>query len=102
MKLSLTQENLSKALGAVGRIVSSRTSLPVLSNVLLHGDSNRLRIAATNLELGINYWIGCKVEQDGSVTVPARLLTEFVSSLPAGTLELSASEVNVTVKTPHY
>lgn len=97
MKLSSTQENLAKALGTAGRIVSSRTSLPVLSNVLLHAEKNRLRVAATNLEIGINYWIGCKVEQEGSVTVPARLLSEFVSNIPGGTLDISASENNLTV-----
>lgn len=102
MKLSLTQENISKALGTVGRIVSSRTSLPVLSNVLLTAENNRLRISATNLEVGINYWIGCKVDQEGSVTVPARLFSELVSNLPSGNIELSASEINATIKTKHY
>lgn len=102
MRLSLTQENLSRALSSVGRVVSSRSSLPVLSNVLLSTDGNRLRLSATNLEIGINYWIGSKVEQQGSLTVPARLFTEFVSSLPHGTIELAALDNVLTVKTPHY
>lgn len=102
MKLSLTQENLSRALGMVGRVVSSRSSLPVLSNVLLSTDSKRLRIAATNLEVGINCWIGCKVDDDGAITVPARLFSEFVSSLPGGNLELSTDDLILQVKTPHY
>jgi DNA polymerase-3 subunit beta len=102
MKLSSTQENLAKALNTVGRIVSSRTSLPVLSNVILHADHNRLRIAATNLETSINYWIGCKVDQEGAITVPARLLSEFVANLPTGNLELAASETNLTVTAKHY
>src|SRR5690348_18311128 len=92
MRLSLTQENLSRALASVGRIVSTRTSLPVLSNVLLATDGNRLRLSATNLEVGINYWIGSKVEDQGSLTVPARLFAEFVSSLPQGNIELSATD----------
>jgi DNA polymerase-3 subunit beta len=102
MKISLTQENLHKALGVVGRIVSNRSSLPVLSHVLLSADANRLRLAATNLEIGINYWIGCKVTQEGAVTVPARLLSEFVSNLPPGNIDLTASESNLTITTPHY
>jgi DNA polymerase III subunit beta len=102
MKLSLTQENLSRALSSVGRVVSTRASLPVLSNVLLTTDGNRLRLSATNLEIGINYWIGSKVEQQGSVTVPARLVSEFVSSLPKGTVELQAREAVLTVKAPHF
>jgi DNA polymerase-3 subunit beta len=102
LQLSLTQENLSRALSSVGRIVSGRTSLPVLSNVLLATDTNRLRLSATNLEIGINYWINSKVEGEGSLTVPARLFTEFVSSLPQGNIELSGSDTTLTVKTPHY
>lgn len=102
MRLSLTQENLSRALTAVGRIVSTRSSLPVLSNVLIAADTNRLRLSATNLEIGINYWVGCKVDDGGSLTVPARLFNEFVSSLPSGTIELSATDTNLTVKSPHY
>jgi DNA polymerase-3 subunit beta len=102
VRLSLTQENLSRALASVGRVVSSRASLPVLSNVLLATDGNRLRLSATNLEIGINYWIGSKVDQQGSLTVPARLFAEFVSSLPHGNIELAALDSVLTVKSPHY
>ncbi len=102
MRLSLTQENLSRALGAVGRVVSNRSSLPVLSNVLLATDGNRLRLSATNLEIGINYWIGSKIEDEGSLTVPARLFAEFVASLPHGKIDLQGTETSLTVKTPHY
>lgn len=102
MKASLTQENLNKALGIVGRIVSSRSSLPVLSNVLISSDKNRLKLAATNLEVGVNYWIGGKIEQEGAVTIPARLFGEFVASLPSGTIELDGDEAGLTIKTNHY
>src|SRR5471030_2087194 len=102
LRLSLTQENLSRALASVGRVVSTRASLPVLSNVLLATDGNRLRLSATNLEIGINYWIGSKVEAQGSLTVPARLFAEFVSSLPHGNIELSGLDSVLTVKSPHY
>lgn len=102
MKLSLTQENLAKSLGVVGRVVSGRTSLPVLSNVLLSTDGKRLRLSATNLEIGINYWVGCKVDNEGSLTVPARLLSEFVTSLPAGNIEMNGTETSLVIATPHY
>jgi DNA polymerase-3 subunit beta len=102
LRLSLTQENLARALGSVGRVVSTRASLPVLSNVLLATDGNRLRLSATNLEIGINYWIGSKVEDQGSLTVPARLFAEFVSSLPHGNIELAGAENILTIKSPHY
>lgn len=102
MKLSLTQENLAKALGSVGRIVSSRTTLPILSNVLLTTDGNRLRLSATNLEIGINYWVGSSIEAEGAVTVPARLLTEFVSSLPADVINLESNGSSLVIKSPNY
>jgi len=102
VRLSLTQENLSRSLSSVGRVVSTRSSLPVLSNVLLTTDGNRLRLSATNLEIGINYWIGSKVTEQGSLTVPARLFAEFVSNLPHGNIELSALDNVLKVKSPHF
>ena len=71
-------------MGIVGRAVATRTTLPITNNVLLSTDESRLKLAATNLEMAISHWIGAKVEEEGSITVPARLLTEFVNSLPAG------------------
>jgi DNA polymerase-3 subunit beta len=82
MKFSCLQENLSKGLAIVGRAVATRSTLPVLSNILMATDEGRLKLSATNLEVGINCWIGAKVEEDGATTVPARLLTDFVNSLP--------------------
>ncbi len=70
--------------------------------MLLATDGNRLRLSATNLEIGINYWIGSKVEDQGSLTVPARLFAEFVSSLPHGNIELAGIDSTLTVKSPHY
>ena len=83
MKVVCLQENLSAALSEVGRAVASRTPLPITSNVLISTDNGRLRLSATNLELTITNWIGARVEEEGVVTVPARLLTEFVGSLPS-------------------
>ncbi len=83
MKFSCLQENLAKGLAIVGRAVATRSTLPVLSNILIATDEGRLKLSATNLEVGINCWIGAKVEEDGATTVPARLLTDFVNSLPA-------------------
>ncbi len=101
MKLSVTQENLNKALNAVGRMVSNRSSLPVLSNVLLATDSGRLKLCATNLEVGINYWIGAKISEEGSITVPARLFSEFIGSLSSGNVELATDSQILKVQAPH-
>jgi DNA polymerase-3 subunit beta len=88
VKVSCLQENLAKGLSIVGRAVATRSTLPVLSNVMLATDGARLKLSATNLEIGIVCWIGAKVEEDGSITVPARLLTDFVSSLPPERIDM--------------
>jgi len=82
MKLSVTQPSLSKALSIVGRAVSSRSTMPVLSNIMLEAKGNQLRLSAMNREIGINCWIAANVSDEGSTTIPARLLSEFVNNLP--------------------
>jgi DNA polymerase-3 subunit beta len=88
MKISCLQENLSRGLGVVGRAVASRATLPVTQNVLLAADQGMLRLSATNLEIAMTTWVGAMVEEEGSVTVPARLLTEFVTSLGSDRIDL--------------
>jgi DNA polymerase-3 subunit beta len=82
MKVSCLQENLAKGLSVVGRAVSPRSTLPVLGNVLLATETGRLKLSATNLEVGINCWIGAKVEEEGATTVPARTFIDLVNALP--------------------
>lgn len=81
MRLFVMQENLAKGLSIVGRAVSSRSTLPVLSNILLSTDEDRLKLAATNLEVGVSCWLGAQVDDDGAITLPARLLTDWVNSM---------------------
>ncbi len=71
MKVSVSQENLHRALGQVMRAVASETTLPVLNNILLTTENGKLKLAATNLELAITAWVSCTVTQDGAVTIPA-------------------------------
>ena len=78
------QENLARGLSHVARAVSSRATLPVLANVLLKTQDGGLRLTATNLEIGISVWVPGKIDTDGTMTVPARLLTDVVGGLPAG------------------
>lgn len=96
MKISCLQENLAKGLSTVGRAVATRSTLPVLSNILLSTDEGQLKLAATNLEIGINCWVGAKVEEDGAITIPARLLSDFVNSLPKERIDMS---LNTRTKT---
>ncbi|MGD0795398.1 MAG: DNA polymerase III subunit beta [Dehalococcoidales bacterium] len=97
MKLTCLQENLNRGLSIVGRAVATRTTLPITNNVLLATDEGRLKLVATNLEMAISCWIGAKVEDEGSITVPARLLTEFVSSLPSDTIAINLSPQTKTL-----
>ncbi len=88
MKVSCLQENLGKGLSVVSRAVAARSTLPVLSNILLATDNGRLRLSATNLELGITCWIGAKIETEGSITVPAKTLVDLVNTLPGDRVDL--------------
>ena len=89
MQLSLLQENLNLALQNVSRFVSSKSQLPILSNILFTTDNGRLKLSATNLEIGINYWLGAKIDTEGSFTIPAKEITEFISYLSTGKIDLS-------------
>lgn len=92
MRLQLFQENLDKGLRIVGRAVAGRTTLPVMSNVLLTTDGDRLKLSANNFELGINCWVGAKIAEAGAITLPARLLTDFVNSLPPERIDIELDE----------
>ena len=88
MRFTCLQENLSRGLALVGRAVATRTTLPITQNVLIETDQGRLKLSATNLELAVTTWVGGEVQEEGSVTIPARLLTDFVNSLPADRVEM--------------
>ena len=100
MKVSVLQENLAHGLSVVARAVAPRSTLPVLGNILLATDEGRLRLSATNLELGITCWIGAKIEEEGSTTVPARTFTDLVSTLPPDQvrMDLSVRTQNMNVR----
>ncbi len=88
MKLSCLQENLARGLGVVGRAVATRSTLPITQNVMLSSDQGMLRLSATNLEIAITTWIGAMIEEDGAITVPHRLVTDLVNSLPSDRVDL--------------
>ena len=108
MRLSCLQENLSHGLGVVGRAVATRTTLPITQHVLMSSDQSRLKLSATNLEIAITTWVGAQIDEEGAITVPARLLTDFVTSLSRETitmetasqgraLELKSARVEATI-----
>lgn len=102
MKLQITQENLNRALNSVARVANSRGTLPILANVLIKTSKNRLSLAATNLDIAITHYIGAKVSEEGSITVPARLMQDFIGSLPEGVIELDLKETKLHISTNQY
>src|ERR1700749_3365339 len=102
MKLQVTQENLNRALSSVARVANSRGTLPILANILFKTSNNRLSLSATNLDIAITHYIGAKVSEEGSVTVPARLMQDFVGSLPSGVIELELEETKLHITTDQY
>ncbi len=92
MKITCKQQDLSRGLAIVSHAVSNRTTLPILANILLATDNGRLRLSATNLEIGINCWVAAQIEEEGSTTVPAKTLTELVNTLPQIDINISDSE----------
>ncbi len=97
MIVSVLQENLARSLNIVTKAVDSNPPLPVLANVLLETEDSRLKISATNLELSISVWIGAKVEQTGSITLPARTFSELVSSLSPERVDMRLDAATHTV-----
>jgi len=99
MKVTVLQENLARGLGIVSKAVSPRSTLPVLANILIASDEGRLRLSATNLELGITCWVPARIDEEGSTTVPARTFSDLVGTLPGDQvllkLDTSTQTLNV-------
>ncbi|MEA2098250.1 MAG: DNA polymerase III subunit beta [Patescibacteria group bacterium] len=102
MKFICTQENLNKALAIVGKITNKNSTLPILDNILLKVKKGQLKLSSTNLEIGVNYWVGGKAEEDGEITVPTKLFVNFISNLPNGNIELKLRENVLNIKCNRY
>ncbi len=98
MKLTVLQENLKRGLATVSHAVAGKSTLPVLANVLLATDGGRLKLAATNLEVGITHWIGAQVIEEGAITIPAKLLTDVIGGLPNDKVTMTLDARTQTVK----
>lgn len=102
MHIICLQENLKQALNAVERIIGRNLTLPILNNLLLMIENNKLKISSTNLEIGINYWVPVKTENKGSITVPAKLINDFVSNLPNKKIELKTKDKELEVRCERF
>ncbi len=103
MKIKVTQEKLSKALNNISRIAVGKVTLPILNNVLIRVDNKKVSLITTNLDMAIIDFLPVSSSEDGVVTVPAKLLAEFVSNLPKGeTIEISSKDTKVTITAGKY
>jgi len=102
MKIICTQENLKYGLLAVSRIISNSNTLPILNNVLLKTENGLLNLSATNLELGITTTVRCKIEQEGSVCLPAKTITDLVNNLPSTNITIDSNQTEAVITTEHY
>jgi len=102
MKVICTQENLKTGLMAVGRIISSSNSLPILSNVLIKTENSLLKLSSTNLEIAITTFVRCKVEEEGEITVSCKTISDLVNNLPNKNITLFSSTGQVNIETENY
>lgn len=98
MKLTCNQQELAKGLSTVSHAVSTRTTLPILSHILIVTEGDHLRLAATNLEIGITCRVPANVQQEGTTTVPARLFTDFVNGLSESPVTLALNPETQSLK----
>jgi DNA polymerase-3 subunit beta len=92
VKITCKQQDLSRGLSIVSHAVSNRSTLPILANILLATDNGRLKLSATNLEIGINCWVDAQIQEEGTTTVPAKLLTDYVNSLPSSYVDITVPD----------
>jgi DNA polymerase-3 subunit beta len=103
MKLICTQENLSRSIAYLERITGKQSTLPILSNILVEAENGRLKLSATNLEIGVVVNIGAKIEEEGRITIPAKLIGSFIHNLPSGDiLNLETEETSLVIKSSQY
>ncbi len=102
MKITVVQKNFQKALAVTERIISKNISLPILHNILLRTDNNKLIISSTNLEIGINYSIGAKVEEKGEIAIPARILSDFISNIQDEKITLTIKGKALHINSNNY
>jgi len=102
MKLQILQENFKKGLSIVERVSSKSLSLPVLNNILISTEKNFLNLSATDLEIGINWWSLTKIDKDGKITIPAKLLSGFISLLPNKKITLKTENNNLFIEYEKY
>src|SRR3989344_6811106 len=102
MIITISQKNLKDGLNIVEKVVSKNTALPILQNVVLKTENGRLKLSSTNLEIGINFWLGGKIEEEGDIAVPARIFSDFINNLKDEKITLRSKENILSVNSDNY
>lgn len=102
MFIIVNHQKLREALVVAERIVNRHVSLPILQNFVFKTEQGRLKVLATNLEIGISYWLGAKIEEEGEIALPARLLTEFINNIESEKVTLQTKDQVLTINTEKY
>ena len=97
MKLTVLQENLGKAVNQAARFASTRSQLPILGNIILKATKTKLLVSSTNLEISVLTQIGAKIEEEGEISVPAKVISELVTNLPKGQVTLESDKEQLKV-----
>lgn len=102
MKLTIKKSKLVDALNIVSKIANARAGLPILNNVLLQAHNSEVTLASTNLEITAITKISAKIKEEGDITVPAKLFSEFINSLPGDDVDISLSDNKLKIKSDKY
>lgn len=102
MKITILKENLNNGLNIVGRVAGKNLTLPILNNILISTEKNFLNLSATDLELGIKYWVLAKIEREGKITIPAKIISSFINFLPEKNLNLEAKDQVLYLNCENY
>ncbi len=102
MIIITNQKKLLFAVRALEKIISRNVSLPILNSILIKTENGRVKLAATNLEVGINYWIGARIEENGEIAIPARIFSDFLSNITDENVTLKVQKNVVSINSDHY
>lgn len=98
MKFKISSEKFKKIVSFTARLCSNNPTIPILNNILLELDEEKLYLSSTNLEVGIKVSTPVQVEEKGKVSLPGRILADFVSNLPNKEVEIDESKLNANIK----
>jgi len=102
MEIAILQKNLKKGFNIVQNIIGKNLTLPILNNILLTTEKNRLKLVSTDLEIAITHWTQCKIKKEGETTVPAKLFSDFINNLPDKKIEIKLKDDLLQIKCENF